>query len=120
MKSLVCLQNSFLTLLECLKDLKRVLREDDGTKDKFILRKLGHWKVVQKDLIPLLQTNPSAKITSLIIEVLVPLTWPVDLESKDVPAQLEYLKDYKECMLQGGVISKLLEFLLNLLSIDPR
>lgn len=52
-------------VIDCLRDLKKLLRADDATSSKVSFRHLGHWKVLQKDLIPLLLTN-DRKIQSLV------------------------------------------------------
>ena len=52
-------------VVDCLRDLKKLLRADDATTAKFSFRQLGHWKVLQKDLIPLLLTEDS-KVKSLV------------------------------------------------------
>ena len=52
-------------VIDCLRDLKKLLRADDGTSSRFSFRQLGHWKVLQKDLIPLLLTADH-KIQSLV------------------------------------------------------
>lgn len=39
---------------DCLKDLKRLLRQDDKTEDKYIFRLLGKWNFVATDLVPIL------------------------------------------------------------------
>jgi replication fork protection complex subunit Tof1/Swi1 len=52
-------------VVDCLRDLKKILRADDATFAKASFRQLGHWKVLQKDLIPLLLTD-DRKIQSLV------------------------------------------------------
>lgn len=52
-------------VIDCLRDLKKLLRADDQTSSKFSFRQLGHWKVLQKDLIPLLLTG-DRKVQSLV------------------------------------------------------
>ncbi len=49
----------------------------------------------------------------------MPLTWPVDKDSKDFVGQLDYLREYKEAFLQPGVVTKIIQFLYHLLSIHP-
>jgi hypothetical protein len=44
-----------VTCLDCLRDLKRVLRRDDKTTDKLVFRLLGKWNFVETDLIPIMQ-----------------------------------------------------------------
>ena len=51
--------------IDCLRDLKKLLRADDVTSSKFSFRQLGAWNVLQKDLIPLLLTQ-DRKVQSLV------------------------------------------------------
>ena len=106
------------------------MRQDDPTRDRFAFRKLGHWNIVKKDLIPLLLSDlpVESKISSLIgmiarahnsVELLVPLTWPAEKESKDFVGQLECLREYKEAFLQPGVVNKIMALLFYLLGINP-
>lgn len=51
------LSPALLYFIDCLKDLKRFLREDDQIPDKPLLRTLGQWQVVQTDLLPIFLLN---------------------------------------------------------------
>jgi hypothetical protein len=58
-------------VIDCLRDLKKILRADDATSSKLSFRQLGHWKVLQKDLIPLLLTD-DRKVQSLVSKRNIP------------------------------------------------
>jgi hypothetical protein len=45
--------------VECLRDMKRLLREDDKTGEKSLLRLLGEWQFLKTDLIPILKLQIS-------------------------------------------------------------
>lgn len=40
--------------LECLTDLKRILREDYQSTEKLIYLKLGEWQIVKNNFVPLI------------------------------------------------------------------
>jgi hypothetical protein len=58
-------------VIDCLRDLKKILRADDVTSSKSSFRQLGHWKVLQKDLIPLLLTD-DRKVQALVSKRHIP------------------------------------------------
>lgn len=41
--------------IECLRDIKKLLRWSDATADKHLLLSLGQWRFIEQDLLPLLQ-----------------------------------------------------------------
>ncbi|KAJ1916282.1 Topoisomerase 1-associated factor 1 [Tieghemiomyces parasiticus] len=43
--------------MSCLRDLKRYIREDDGDPARHVLRWLGDWSILQRDLLPILELN---------------------------------------------------------------
>jgi replication fork protection complex subunit Tof1/Swi1 len=50
--------------------LKKFLRHDDATKEKFVLRFLGQQRILQKDLIPiLLEYVDNVKISSAVCKL---------------------------------------------------
>ncbi|KAJ3332115.1 Topoisomerase 1-associated factor 1, partial [Gonapodya sp. JEL0774] len=106
----------------CLRDLKRYLRRDDKNKSKHVLRQLGSWRIVQKDLIPILtQYVDDPKLSSAVVELLVPMTWPIDLESDDVPGQHDILLSYKEAFCrEGGPLRSVFKVLLTTMAVPHR
>jgi len=110
---------------DCLKDLKKFLRQDDSNIEKYVSRSLGSWMIVQKDLIPILiEYKDDEKISMAVVEVLVPLTWPIEVSleeiktnDQDIPNQLEYLESYKEAMVSTEALDALFEVIVRPLSI---
>lgn len=113
---------------DCLKDLKKFLRQDDSSVEKYVSRALGSWMIVQKDLIPILiEYKNDEKIAMAVVEVLVPLTWPVEVSMEEIktkdqglPNQLEYLISYKEAMVSTDALNALFELIVKPLSISYR
>ncbi|KAJ3024199.1 Topoisomerase 1-associated factor 1 [Thoreauomyces humboldtii] len=109
--------------LACLRDLKRLLRSDEQSAERNVVRALGRWRIVQTDLIPILLLTHAAgqdKIAQAVLQLFVPLTWPVDKTSRDSAGQQEIQRGYKEAFLQEGVLTAVLEQLLKPLSIHHR
>ncbi|KXS15619.1 timeless-domain-containing protein [Gonapodya prolifera JEL478] len=105
----------------CLRDLKRYLRRDDKSKTKHVLRQLGSWRIVQKDLLPILvQFSDDQKLSSAVVELLVPMTWPIDLESDDIPGQHDVLLSYKEAFCREGPLRAVFKVLVKTLAVPPR
>lgn len=55
----------------------------------------------------------------ILVELMVPLTWPADKESTDYVGQIESLRSYKEAIMAPGVLDRIKSFLLSLLAINP-
>ncbi|KND02940.1 uncharacterized protein SPPG_02019 [Spizellomyces punctatus DAOM BR117] len=110
--------------LACLRDLKRLLRKEDAlSKERNIVRALGRWKILQTDLIPILMNAHAAnqdKIAQAVVQLFIPLTWPVDSTSADAAELLEIQRGYKEVFLKEGVLAAILEELLKPLSVNHR
>ncbi|KAJ3050999.1 Topoisomerase 1-associated factor 1 [Rhizophlyctis rosea] len=107
--------------IDCLRDLKRMLRQDAETSQHLVIRKLGNWQIVQKDLIPILKIavhHENDKLATAAAEILVPLTWPVDLESADSFTELEHLRSYKGAFVQNDVLPSVMHVLISALAID--
>lgn len=111
---------------EYLNDIVRMLRRDNPeTKD--VLKQLGAWSTLQKDLIPLIITYRSDKelilpicmhfifcftcLFSHIGRLLVHLTLPAQPKSFDVALQVSYLQQYKEAFLSKEVLTVIVGFL---------
>ncbi|ORX43590.1 timeless-domain-containing protein [Piromyces finnis] len=111
---------------DCLKDLKKFLRQDDSNVEKYVSRSLGSWMIVQKDLIPILiEYKNDEKISMAVVEVLVPLTWPIEVtldeiktNDQDIPNQIEYLESYKEAMVSTEALDALFEIIVKPLSVS--
>ncbi|TPX63475.1 hypothetical protein SpCBS45565_g06554 [Spizellomyces sp. 'palustris'] len=110
--------------LACLRDVKRLLRKEDAlSKERNIVRALGRWKILQTDLIPILMNAHAAnqdKIAQAVVQLFIPLTWPVDSTSADAAELLEIQRGYKEAFLKEGVLAAILEELLKPLSVNHR
>lgn len=118
--------------IECLKDLKRLLREDDRTDEKILLRKLGTINFLKSDLIPILSNiyeqsinesddGGSSKNKSLYmaaLELLVPLTWPVDPTKSFAFEQQKLLVSYKESLADVKILKVIMDKMIEALSID--
>ncbi|KAJ1658840.1 Topoisomerase 1-associated factor 1 [Dispira simplex] len=106
--------------LECLRDLKRYIRQDDDNPAKQVLSWLGDWSVLQRDLLPILELNaqrlleetvaqeetddeyaPLARQTPrtycvIVVELLVVMTWYVDPKTRlEAPGYDRMLCNYK-------------------------
>ncbi|KAJ1549695.1 Topoisomerase 1-associated factor 1, partial [Nowakowskiella sp. JEL0078] len=115
--------------IECLRDLKRYLRRDDQTPHRTAFKLLGKLAVLQTALIPILVSkieinNPQRgfeetknKIILGAIELMVPLTWPInEAEVESVALELEVLRQYKEAFLKDNVIEVIMSELISVLS----
>ncbi|KAJ3040035.1 Topoisomerase 1-associated factor 1 [Rhizophlyctis rosea] len=111
-------------VLDCLRDLKRMLRQDDEISTKrFVPRLLGKWQILQKDLIPILRIADASgndKLAMAVVELFVPLTWPVDMNSDDVPLQLELLRQYKAAFVQRDILPAVARQLMVPLTVNFR
>ncbi|KAI9346962.1 timeless protein-domain-containing protein [Obelidium mucronatum] len=103
--------------VECLRDLKKILRFDNETAERKVFGIIGEWNVLARDLLPLLLVTDTAM---LIVELLVPLTWAVSDEYKHSPNQVEVLLKYKEAFLNESVLQKIVQVLLKSLAIPWR
>ncbi|KAJ3148043.1 Topoisomerase 1-associated factor 1 [Geranomyces michiganensis] len=109
--------------LACLRDLKRLLRTDERSKDRTVVRALGRWKILQTDLLPILRVahaDGKVKIAQAVLQLFVPLTWPINTESHDALGQQEIQRGYKEAFLQEGVLSSVLDLVLAPLAVPHR
>ncbi|RKP15388.1 timeless protein-domain-containing protein [Piptocephalis cylindrospora] len=112
--------------LDCLKDLKRFLREDDQLPDKPLLRTLGNWKMVQTDLLPIFllsapcQSKEQGWLAGACVELLVPLTWPIDARIPHYVERRALLWKLKELFLGPGALPALFHILMKRLAIPAR
>lgn len=117
--------------LECLRDIKRFLRHDDRTEGKCIMRMLGKWKFLLTDLVPIVSDHSNnirimeaaSKCLTLrsvtlffVVEILVPLTWPVDIEETVYLEITRYMQSYKAVMTSAKFQQSVLNFFLRLLA----
>ena len=56
----------------------------------------------------------------MTVELLVPLTWPINYESEQVVEEIEILKSYKEAFLVQGALKPILQLLVKVLGVDSR
>ncbi|XP_012090145.1 protein timeless homolog isoform X2 [Jatropha curcas] len=98
--------------LENLKDLLRFLRRDDA-QTREVFKQICKWKIVSKDLIPIIQyCRDDSNLVLNAVKVLVFLTMPIEPSSSDIPQQIEYLWDLKSAITYSqtvGIIVTLLE-----------
>ncbi|WBW72427.1 replication fork protection complex subunit Swi1 [Schizosaccharomyces osmophilus] len=120
--------------LGCLKDLKRYLQIIDEKykvwQVRFLLSKL---RVVVNDLCPILafwdrniEDHKQWRIALAALELLVPLTWPLETEQETYRENVDVLKnlqqaqnEYKSCILNyrdGSVLKSILAVILKPLS----
>ncbi|EPY54288.1 replication fork protection complex subunit Swi1 [Schizosaccharomyces cryophilus OY26] len=121
--------------LACLKDLKRYLQIFDEKykvwQVRFLLSKL---RVVVNDLCPILafwdrniEDHKHWRIALAALELLVPLTWPLETEQETYRENVDVLRnlqhsqnEYKSCILNymdGTVLKSILAVLLKPLSL---
>ncbi|KAJ1967234.1 Topoisomerase 1-associated factor 1 [Dispira parvispora] len=106
--------------LECMRDLKRYIRQDDDNPAKQVLSWLGDWSVLQRDLLPILELNAQRLLEEVamqeetndeytspatqrprtycvtVIELLVVMTWYVDPKTRqEAPGYDRMLCNYK-------------------------
>ncbi|KAF8114815.1 hypothetical protein N665_0033s0007 [Sinapis alba] len=112
-KSEYCLDN--------LKDLLRFLRRDDP-QSREVFKQVCAWNIVSKDLIPIIEHYQDEHHLVLnAVKVLVFLTMPVELDSDDVPQQIEYLWGLKSAITVSNIVAvvvSLLETPLENLELD--
>ncbi|KAL1919889.1 uncharacterized protein VTP21DRAFT_1821 [Calcarisporiella thermophila] len=120
--------------LECLKDLKRMIRQDDDNPDKFVLQTLFEMSLVDLDLIPILLLNAKGdsphqeRIALACVELMVPMTWPVTtsdlLNVQKAGTALtiasRILPDLKWHLMQKEVIEAIMDVLLKPLTTPYR
>ncbi|KAJ3209527.1 Topoisomerase 1-associated factor 1 [Clydaea vesicula] len=97
-------------VLECLKDLKKYLKEEQTRPTRNIFLCLGKWKIVKNHLVSIIlyrDKKKNKKINSAVVEVLVPLTWP--LEKKD----LVYYNDQLLCIKSAFLTPHFFETIIN-------
>ncbi|OAY48388.1 hypothetical protein MANES_06G155000v8 [Manihot esculenta] len=98
--------------LDNLRDLLRFLRRDDP-QTREVFKEVCKWKIVSKDLIPIIQfCRDERNLVLNAVKVLVFLTMPIEPSSVDIPQQIEYLWDLKSAITSSdtvGVIVSLLE-----------
>jgi replication fork protection complex subunit Tof1/Swi1 len=136
-------------VLDCLRDLKRLLRQQQDPSlsahrmgAPWMLDRLAEWGVLAKDLLPILMTPKrdatsaqdivdhahhigpftTDKVACAVVEILVPMTWPLDLQSAEGSAsnQRHQLLQYKEAFLDPGLFTCLLHLLLGPLAVHYR
>jgi len=56
----------------------------------------------------------------MLVEILVPLTWPVDIKDPVYLEQVRYMQAYKAAMSEAPVLQSLLRFLVKALSKPVR
>ncbi|KAJ3117463.1 Topoisomerase 1-associated factor 1 [Phlyctochytrium bullatum] len=56
-------------VMECLKDLKRVLRKDDETEERAVFLTLGKWQILQNHLVPLLISADASESFKLVAAI---------------------------------------------------
>ncbi|RKP10983.1 timeless protein [Thamnocephalis sphaerospora] len=112
--------------LDCLRDLKRYLRVDDNSEDKPVLRVLGESNVLNGDLLPILlltcrgNTEDEELICAACIELLVPMTWPLEPQTPNRAQRLKLLWEYKYAFLRKDVLAALWSILTRWLAVEYR
>ncbi|KAL2922143.1 Protein timeless-like protein [Bienertia sinuspersici] len=97
--------------LDNLKDLLRFLRRDDpSTRDVF--KQVCKWNVVSNHLIPILEyRQDDLNLVLNAVKVLVFLTMPLEVTSKDFNEQLEYLWGIKLAITLSNVVAVIVSLL---------
>lgn len=106
-------------VVDCLKDIKRYLREEEGSRHRHIFLALGRWKTVEHHLLPLICSDLAPpRAVSLALELMVPLTWPVDFNTERVAEQLECLISIKCTCVTSTIFQKILKEIMVVLAKD--
>eukprot|EP01117_Protostelium_nocturnum_P008224 TRINITY_DN2936_c0_g1_i3.p1 TRINITY_DN2936_c0_g1~~TRINITY_DN2936_c0_g1_i3.p1 ORF type:complete len:1043 (+),score=305.11 TRINITY_DN2936_c0_g1_i3:160-3288(+) len=90
--------------LGCLKHLIRYVKRESMSESKDVMKQLGSWNIVSKDLLPLLISYSNVEFFSLHFEIcklLNLLTLAPDPKSHDIAIQLEYLQNYKAAFIES-------------------
>ncbi|KAJ1971610.1 Topoisomerase 1-associated factor 1, partial [Dimargaris xerosporica] len=126
--------------LDCLKDLKRYIRQDETNPAKHVLGWLGEWSILQRDLLPLLEVTAArlladnsahaddlaqrysdrmAAVCISALELLVVMTWYVDKEERSEALWFDrVLCSYKLAFAtHPTIIATLLQLLVQALAI---
>ncbi|KAJ3350857.1 Topoisomerase 1-associated factor 1 [Entophlyctis luteolus] len=111
--------------IECLRDIKKLLRIDVRSSSRYTFDVLGEWNFVARDLVPFLLVTDVAtsyKTALLIVELMVPLTWPYPVDPADPmsPNEIATLLKYKECFVSVKVLEKIVAILLVSVAIPFR
>ncbi|KAI8832846.1 timeless protein-domain-containing protein [Chytriomyces cf. hyalinus JEL632] len=112
--------------MECLRDLKRLLRMDNDTPDRRVFAVMGEWNVLSRDLVPLLihsdvNDEREYKRALLIVQLLVPLTWTTSDDAHALsPDQITTLLTYKDAFLADKVVDQIMLVLVKSLSLSYR
>ena len=105
--------------IDCLRDIKRILRHDDKTEDKLVLRLLGHWKLLQSDLIAILKMKDgNQKLIEAALELMVPLTFPVEQEKPYAHEQSRFIYDHVVAILEADLLNTVFLLLIEPLSLN--
>ncbi|KAJ1562622.1 Topoisomerase 1-associated factor 1 [Cladochytrium tenue] len=107
-------------VFECLKDLKKMLKADVAAGHRTSCDILGDWDILRIDLLPILCASDSFKIRMAVVELLVPMTWPIDEGAPNIPKQLLLISRYKEAFLISDALAVIPQMLLSLITIPRR
>ncbi|RKO96140.1 hypothetical protein CXG81DRAFT_8803, partial [Caulochytrium protostelioides] len=115
---------------ECLRDIKRYLRQDEQDKTRPVAQLLSEQDLVKQHVAPLLRVMRrqmdapqeedrviARKIVRACLEVLVPLTWPVDLTAASVLTQIQALRGYKVGLAKPDVLAPFLTLVVEALRV---
>ncbi|KAI7830304.1 timeless protein-domain-containing protein [Gamsiella multidivaricata] len=126
--------------LACLKDIKKFIKYYEHEGDNVVLTYLGTMGILEKDLVPIILLNTPAnsnvreRIVLACIELIVPMTWPIDYKALEKLAdteednsivgnlhqRLETLREYKRAFLQRGVLGAVFAVMLKPLGVEYR
>uniref|UniRef100_A0A803M022 Timeless N-terminal domain-containing protein n=1 Tax=Chenopodium quinoa TaxID=63459 RepID=A0A803M022_CHEQI len=97
--------------LDNLKDLLRFLRRDDPTT-RDVFKQVCKWDIVSKNLIPIIEhCQDDRNLVLNAVKVLVFLTMPLEVTSKDFNEQLEYLWGIKFAISISDVVAVIVSLL---------
>ncbi|KAJ1670446.1 Topoisomerase 1-associated factor 1, partial [Spiromyces aspiralis] len=121
--------------VDCLRDLRRFIRRDEQSKDKQVLRWLGDWGILERDLLPIFvlsvdriqrssnqivsgnhddddDDDNARRMVMLCIELFVFVTWPMESETMETQVAFRrILRGYKRAFASHKVITALLTVL---------
>jgi hypothetical protein len=78
---------------------------DDRTPEKDVQRLLGEWNFLQNDLVPIFCNFRDQKhIVEAVLELIVPLTWPIEGNLPYIVEMTENLRKYQIVLCQEKVL----------------
>ena len=94
--------------IDTLKEIKTYLQMEDESYKRPCFELLSSWKIVNRKILPIFLMG-NKEISLLCIEILVPLTWPINKEF--IHHYQPYLISLKEAFVQKYIFKKVVKLL---------